>query len=403
MGDAMKLPSRRDGAPDLPGLSGKARVERRSGALATRLAAGDIAVVHRTDLDAATARDLLEHRVSAVLNSAPFVSGSYPTLGPQLLADAGVLLLEASPEDVARVEDGARLRIHEGRVHGADGELLQARVLGPADVSRRRNAARIGLGRQLEAFAHNSSEFLRREQDLLLNGEGLPELTTRIEGRPVVVVARGPRHDAELEELRQFVREQRPVLVGVDGGARVLLAHRLRPEIVLVSAGLVGTDHDDALPEQVLRQARELVVHERRAEPAAGAERLQRWGVTGPRVTSDADPFDLALLLVHAAGASMIVPVGRDAGFEEFLDRGRSAQASTFLTRLRVGHRLVDASAVPALYSGRVRTWHLLLILFAALVALWLAMATTPIGNVWWHDVGDWTQARTDDIKGLIT
>ena len=403
MGRAMKLPSRRSSAPELPGLSGKVRVERRSGALASRLGAGDVVVVHRTDLDAATARALIEHAVAAVLNSAPFVSGSYPTLGPQLLADAGVLLLEASPDDVARVEDGATVRIHEGVVHGEDGELLRARVLGPADVTRRRDAARIGLGRQLEAFAHNSSEFLRREQDLLLNGEGLPELRTRIEGRPVAVVARGPRHDEELDELRQFIREQRPVLVGVDGGARALLDHGLQPDVVLVSAGLVGTDHDDALPEPVLRQARELVVHERRSERTAGAERLQRWGIGAPRVTSDADPFDLALLLVHAAGASMIVPVGRDAGFEEFLDRGRATQASTFLTRLRVGQRLVDASAVPALYSGRVRTWHLLLILIAAIVALWLATATTPIGNVWWHDVGDWMQARTDDIEGLFS
>jgi uncharacterized membrane-anchored protein len=120
-------------------------------------------------------------------------------------------------------------------------------------------------------------------------------------------------------------------------------------------------------------------------------------------VTSDAEAFDLALLLVHGAGASMIVPVGRDAGFEEFLDRDRTAQASTFLTRLRVGQHLVDATAVPVLYTGRVRGWHLLLILLAALVALWLAMATTPIGNVWWHDVGDWIQARSDDIKGLFS
>ena len=99
----------------------------------------------------------------------------------------------------------------------------------------------------------------------------------------------------------------------------------------------------------------------------------------------------------------MIVPVGRDAGFEEFLDRARSDQASTFLTRLRVGQHLVDASAVPALYTGRVRGWHLLVILIVALVALWLAMATTPIGNVWWHDAGDWIQARFDDIEGLFT
>jgi uncharacterized membrane-anchored protein len=403
MGVVMKLPSRRASAPELPGLSGKARVERRAGSLTARLTPGDVVVVHRPDLDAASARALLDHEVAAVVNSAPFVTGSYPTLGPQLLADAGVLLLEASPEQVAAIRDGATVRIHEGAVHGEDGELLRARQLGPDDIARARDQARDGLGRQLEAFAHNSSEFLRREQDLLLNGEGLPHLRARIAGRPVVVVARGPRHDAELDALREFVREQHPVLVAVDGGARALLRHRMRPDVVVVSAALVGTDDDDALPEQVLRGARELVVHERRSERTAGTERLQRWGIGAPRITSDADPFDLALLLAHAEGASLIVPVGRDAGFEEFLDRARSSQASSFLTRLRVGQRLVDSSAVPRLYSGRVRTWHLVLILVVALVALWLAMATTPIGNVWWHGVGDWINARLDDLKGLFS
>ena len=397
----LPLPTRADARA--AGLSGKARVERRTGSLTARLTPGDVVVVHRPDLDAASARALLDHEVAAVVNSASFVTGSYPTLGPQLLVDAGVLLLEATPEQVAKISDGATVRIHEGTVHGEDGELLRARQLGPDDISRARERARDGLGRQLEAFAHNSSEFLRREQDLLLNGEGIPHLRARIAGRPVVVVARGPRHDAEIDTLRDFIREQRPVLVAVDGGAQVLLRHRMRPDVVVVSAQLVGTDSDDALPESVLRSARELVVHERRSERTAGTERLQRWGIGAPRITSDADPFDLALLLAHASGASLIVPVGRDAGFEEFLDRARSSQASSFLTRLRVGQRLVDVSAVPKLYSGRVRAWQLVLILLVALVALWLAMATTPIGNVWWHDTGDWINARLNDLRGLFT
>lgn len=403
MGILMKFPSRRASAPELPGLSGKARVERRTGSLTSRLTSGDVVVVHRPDLDATSARALLDHEVAAVVNSAPFVTGSYPTLGPQLLADAGVLLLEATPEQVSKISDGSTVRIHEGTVYGEDGELLRARQLGPDEISGAREKARDGLGRQLEAFAHNSSEFLRREQDLLLNGEGLPHLRARIAGRPVVVVARGPRHDAEIETLRDFVREQRPVLIAVDGGARVLLSHRMRPDVVVVSAHLVGTDDDDALPEELLRSARELAVHERRSQRTSGNDRLQRWGIGAARITSDADPFDLALLLAHASGASLIVPVGRDAGFEEFLDRARSSQASSFLTRLRVGERLVDVSAVPKLYSGRVRTWHLVLILLVALATLWLAMATTPIGNVWWHDTGNWIHARIDDFKGLFT
>ncbi|MEP6814541.1 MAG: putative cytokinetic ring protein SteA [Marmoricola sp.] len=402
MTDVMKLPSRRGSAPELPGIVGKARVGRRTTHLLARLQPGDVAVLHQPDLDAATARALLERKVVAVVNTASFVTGSYPTLGPQLLSDAGVILIEVTPAQASQIEDGARVRIHEGTVHGPDAELMRGHVLDPELVTRQRDSARSGLSRQLDAITRNSAEFLRREQDLLLNGEGLPTLKAQLEGRTVVVVAHGNRHHEELAELRRFVIEQRPFLIGVDAGAGVLLEHRMRPDLVLVSSGLVGEESDVAVPERILKQARELVVLERRSETSSGADRLQRWGITAPTVTSDAHPFDVALLLAHAAGAALIVPVGRDATLEEFLDRGRTDQASEWLTRLRVGGRLVDASAVPRLYTGRVRAWHLLLIVLAALFALWLAVATTPIGNDWWHQTNAWFGHRSDDVKGLF-
>ena len=406
MAHVMWLPSRRGSAPDLPGIMARARVDRRTTNLLARLHPGDVAVVHQPDLDATTARALIERQVVAVVNTASFVTGSYPTLGPQLLSDAGVILIEATPAQGLRIADGAQVRIHEGTVHGPDAELMRGRLLDPGLVTSERESARAGMARQLEAITHNSTEFLRREQGLLLHGDGLPTLKAQFEGRTVLVVARGSQHHEELVGLRRFVSEQRPLLIGVDAGARVLLEHRLHPDMVLVSAALIGQESDAALTDRTLKQAGELVVHERRSETTSGAARLQRWGITAPVVTSDAHPFDLALLIAHAGGAELIVPVGRDATFEELLDRDRSDQASALLTRLRVGGRLVDASAVPRLYSGRVRGWQLLLIVLAALVALWLAVATTPIGNVWWHSVNDtvdhWVGHRIDDIKGLL-
>jgi uncharacterized membrane-anchored protein len=403
MAQVMKLPSRRVTAPELPGVVAKARVDRRMPNLLARLRPGEVAVVHLPDLDAATARALLEHEVVAVVNSASFVTGSYPTLGPQLLADAGVILIEATPAQAARIEDGLEVRIDHATVHAGEAELMRGRLLDPELVANERDAARSGMGRQLEAITHNSAEFLRREQDLLLHGEGLPTLRTSFAGRMVVVVARGNQHHEELVALRRFVSEQRPVLVGVDAGAQVLLEHRMRPDLVVVSAGLVGEESDAAPTDEALKQARELVLHEPRSGSTSGAARLQRWGITPPTVTSDAHPFDLALLIAQAGGAELVVPVGRDATFEELLDRGRSDQASAFLTRLRLGGRLVDASAVPLLYSGRVRGWHLLLVALAALLALWLAVATTPIGNDWWHDTNAWFGDRSHDIKDLFT
>ena len=92
------------------------------------------------------------------------------------------------------------------------------------------------------------------------------------------------------------------------------------------------------------------------------------------------------LLLAHLGGARLVVPVGDPATLEELIDRDRGDQASTVLTRLRLGTTVVDASSVPLLYTGRVRLWHVLLVLLAAVAVLGVTVAATPIGNDWWHD-----------------
>jgi uncharacterized membrane-anchored protein len=97
--------------------------------------------------------------------------------------------------------------------------------------------------------------------------------------------------------------------------------------------------------------------------------------------------FDVGLLIAHHAGAGLVVPVGTRAGLDDLLDGSRAEQASTFLTRLRVGPRLVDPAAVPQLYSGRLRWWYVLVVLIAGLIAVAVAIGTTPVGQEWWDQI----------------
>jgi uncharacterized membrane-anchored protein len=401
----MKFPSRQRPDPRLPGTTGTVRVDRRTSTLVRRLRPGDIAVIDHLDLDRANAEALLDRGVVAVVNASPFISGRYPNLGPELLARSGVVLVDNVGADVfGTLHDGVQGRIHDGALYVKGEAVLSGPQLSQDDIATMMEEARGGLSTQLQSFTHNTTEFLRREQDLLLHGQGAPELKTRLEGRPVVVVVRGYDYREDLRRLKGYIREQRPVLVGVDAGADALLEAGHRPDIVVVGeTGLApGNRSADAgaVSDKALRGAREVVLHSDRTGRAVGSDRLDRIGVRAQNFSASGTSEDVALLLADLAGASLIVSVGTHATLTEFLDRHRSGLASTFLTRLRVGPKLVDAKGVPHLYSGRVRGWHLLAVLVAGIVALIIALAGTPVGQEWWDAVQAWLD---DATQGLLS
>ncbi|MCR6033792.1 hypothetical protein GGQ22_20515 [Nocardioides sp. zg-579] len=382
----------------LPGVTGTARVERRTRALLPRLRPGDIAVLDHSALDRATAQRLVDAGVAAVVNASPMVSGRYPNLGPEVLLAAGVPMLDGiGSTALAAVPDGGAVRLDAGTLL-EDGDAEGARVLAsgrPVDaevLAEELTRARQGLVTQLETFTHNSAAFLRSEQDLLLNGVGVPRPATPIAGRTVVVVADGPDVAAALDRLRPYLREQEPVIVAVGRSADVVRERGRRVDVVVVDAA-----EPDGVPSaRTLKAARDVVV--RAGRGAGGKEAidsLDRLGVRSLRIETDATAEDAALVVADAAEAALVIGVGLDASLEEFLDRERSGLASTYLTRLKLGARLVDAAAVPYLYSGRVRPHHLLLVMLAGLVALAVAVGVTPVGQ-------EWADQLSETLRGLL-
>ena len=394
----MKFPSRRQPTEGMPCIAGTARMDRRTQSLVRRLRPGDIAVVDHLDMDRASAEALVDCGVIAVVNASPFISGRYPNLGPELLAKSGVVLLDSVGADVfAKVHDGSLVRLHEGNMFVRDQQVITGRPIDADDIAVMMEDARGGLSTQLHSFTHNTTEFLRREQDLLLHGEGAPKTRTVIADRPVVVVVRGYDYRDDLRGLRRYIREQRPVLIGVDAGANALLAEGHRPDIVVVGAdglaqGSRASDKGSTVSDKALRGAHEVVLHLDRAGRAVGSDRLDRIGIRAHTFSASGTTEDIAMLLADMSGASLIVAVGAHATLGEFLDRNRSGLASTFLTRLRVGPKLVDAKGVPQLYAGRVRLWHMYAILLAGIIALLVAVSATPVGQAAFQDLTNWFQ-----------
>lgn len=393
----MRISVRTRPSVGLPGLVGTARVDRRTRGLLPRLRPGDIAVLDHVDMDRTTAQALVDAEVAAVVNAAPMISGRFPNLGPQVLVEAGVLVVDGiGAAGLAAIADGSTVRVHDGSVLAGEELLASGREADAETIAAELDGARTGLVSQLETFTYTSAEFLRREQDLLLHGTGLPRLGSRIAGRAAVVVVRGHDHERELELIRPFLREQQPVLVGVGGGADVLRAAGLQPDVVVVDAGAEDSEMPAA---KTLKAARDVVVRSDRGSGRGQLEQLERLGVRALAFESAATAEDAALILADAGEAAVIVGVGMHATLEDFLDRQRGGLASTYLTRLKVGPRLVDAAAVPYLYSGRVRPWHLFLVMIAGLVALAAAIAVTPVGQEWADQLSSWL---SDTVQGLL-
>lgn len=380
----MRLPTLRRTRSVEPGaVSGTARLDRRTKRLVGRLRPGDIAVIDHVDIDRVAADSLVAVGVTAVLNVKPSISGRYPNLGPEVLIQAGIALVDDLGEDVFdRISEGDVVSIEDGKVL-RDGEVIATGVTQDTQtVAAAMADAREGLSVQLEAFAANTMDYLKQERDLLLDGVGVPEVQTRIAGRHVLIVVRGYDYKADLDVLRPYIREFKPVLIGVDGGADALVESGYTPDIIIGDM--------DSVTDDVLRCGAEVIVHAYPDGRAPGLERVHGLGVGAVTFPAAATSEDLAMLLADDKGATLIVAVGTHANLVEFLDKGRGGMASTFLTRLKVGGKLVDAKGVSRLYKQNISGSALLLLVLSAIAAMASAVAVSTVGRAYLSVVSEW-------------
>ena len=380
----MRLPTlRRTRVVDPGALAGVARVDRRTKRMVGRLRPGEIAVIDHVDIDRVAADSLVAVGVLAVLNAKPSISGRYPNLGPEVLIQAGITLIDDLGDELFdRITEGDTVTIEDNGVL-VGGEVIATGIRqDTATVAAAMADAREGLSVQLEAFAANTMDYLKQERDLLLDGVGVPDVQTRIAGRHVLIVVRGYDYKADLDVLRPFIREFKPVLIGVDGGADALVENGYTPDMIIGDM--------DSVTDDVLRCGAEVVVHAYPDGRAPGLERVQQLDVPALTFPAAATSEDLAMLLADEKGASLIVAVGTHANLVEFLDKGRGGMASTFLTRLKVGGKLVDAKGVSRLYRQNISGSSLLLLVLAAIAAMASAVAVSTVGKAYLAVVSEW-------------
>ena len=384
----MRIPTLRRARSAEPGtMTGTVRLDRRTKRLVARLRPGDFAVIDHVDLDRVAADSLVAVGVGAVLNAKPSISGRYPNLGPEVLVRAGIPLVDNLGEEIfQQLREGDQVRLDGGTVRLGDAAVAHGTAQDLEAVAEAMANAREGLSVQLEAFAANTMEYLKQERDLLLDGVGVPDIETVIEGRHCLVVVRGYDYRDDLDVLRPYIVEFKPVLVGVDGGADALVEAGYTPDLIIGDM--------DSISDDVLRCGAEVVVHAYPDGRAPGLTRVNQLGVSAQVFPAAATSEDIALLLADEKGAALIVAVGTHRDLMEFLDKGRGGMASSFLTRLKVGGKLVDAKGVSRLYRQSIPGSSLLLLVLAAVAAMAAAVAVSTVGKAflgvaaeWWDDL----------------
>lgn len=349
-----------------PVVTGPARVGPRTKAMTPHLQPGEVAIINHEDLDRVAAEGLVEARPAAIVNAARSISGRYPNVGPLLIAAAGIPLVDGvGAEVMERVRSGAFVRIDDGEVL-VDGKRIAAGTRQSLQsLEAEYEAAKVTVGEELERFAENTLEFMRRERSLLFDAPALPDIGVDFRHRQAIVVVRGTDYRSDLVALRSYIREVQPVVIAVDGGADALRDQGHRVDII------VGDF--DSVSDDALRSGAQLIVHAYPDGRAPGAARLEAMGLRFSTIAFPGTSEDIAMLMAYEKGAELIVAVGAHDSMVDFLDKGRPGMASTFLVRLKVGPILMDAKGVSQLYASRIRKRDLAVFFGAVLIAFLVA------------------------------
>jgi len=355
-------------------ITAAVRPNKRTKLLTKTLESGQIALIDHKDLDRVSGEELVRKGAVCVINAAESSTGDYPNVGPSMIVEAGIHLVDTPDNDLFELlKDGEEITVRGGEILKDGKVIARGEVQTPELVAEKYEQAKRQVGHALERFAENTMQHIRQESELLSGKFDVPELDTVFRDRPVLVVVRGVDHQRDLQALKTYIRDEKPILIGVDGGGDALVEEGHTPDMI------VG-DMDSAA-DHVLTSGAELIVHAYTDGRAPGRDRLEDLGVPYKTIAAAGTSEDIAMLMAAEEGAELIVTVGAHFNLVEFLDKNRKGMASTFLTRVRIGEILIDAKGVSRLYRPRASNRAIGAVLAAGLGSLVVVIFASPSLN----------------------
>ena len=347
------------------------KVDKKTKRLAKRLVGGEIAVINHTDIDEVAANSLVEGKIKLVINATQSISGRYPNKGPKILTDKNILIVdnvgqklfdELKEDEVVEVVNGS---IYKNKKLIGSGEVLDKNV-----VSKKIQMAHENLEQELDKFIDNTIDYAKKEKGLILGEVKIPKMKTDYKGRHVLIVVRGQDYKKDLSAILSYINEMKPILVGVDGGADALLEFGYTPDVIVGDM--------DSVSDEALRKAKEIVVHAYTDGRAPGLKRVQDLGLEAITFPAPGTSEDIAMLTAYEYGAELIVALGTHSNMIDFLEKGRPGMASTFLVRLKIGSKLIDAKGVNLLYRSKLKFKYIIALILTGLFPILIAISLSP-------------------------
>lgn len=345
--------------------------DRKTKKLAKRINSGEIALINHVDIDEVAARSLVEARVRFVINADKSISGRYPNAGPDILVKNNILILDnIGTESFDKIEEGDLLEIRDNEVYREGNLIAKGEVLDRKRVDEKIKEAYDNIVVELDRFIDNTIEYAKKEKDMILGDVKIPEVSTSYDQRHVLVVVRGHNYKDDLQAMLSYIEEVKPVLVGVDGGADALLEFGYTPDVIVGDM--------DSVSDEALKSTKEIVVHAYTDGRAPGLDRVEKLGLKAVVMPSPGTSEDIAMLIAYECGAKLIVALGTHSNMIDFLEKGRKGMASTFLVRLKIGSKLVDAKGVSTLYKSKIKFKYIVSLIITALFPILVVASLSP-------------------------
>lgn len=348
------------------------RIDRKTKNLAKRISPGEIAVINHRDIDEVAANSLVEKKIKAVINADLSISGKYPNKGPEILSEKGIILVDNAgirifealkEDDIIEIDD-------DGSIY-KDSELIgKGEILNEDRIKELLEIAYGNLSQELENFIDNTIEYAKKEKGFILGDIGMPKTSVDMQGRHALVVVRGQNYKDDLSAILSYIEEVKPVLIGVDGGADALLEFGYKPDIIVGDM--------DSVSDKSLQTSKEIIVHAYPDGRAPGLKRVEDIGLKPIVFPAIGTSEDIAMLLAYENGAELIVALGTHSNIIDFLEKGRKGMSSTFLVRMKIGSKLIDAKGVSMLYRSQLKIKYIWGLVIAALFPVFIVAYLSP-------------------------
>lgn len=354
------------------------KVDRKTKRLAKRLTGGEIAVINHKDIDEVAANSLVEGKIKLVINASQSISGRYPNKGPGILVDKNILIVDNVGEELFNnLQEGQIIEVVDGRIYRDEELLGQGEVLDKDEVDNKIKLAYENLAVELDRFIDNTIDYAKKEKGLILGEVEIPKVSTNYKNRHVLIVVRGQDYKQDLSTIISYIEEMKPILVGVDGGADALLEFGYTPDVIVGDM--------DSVSDEALKKAKEIVVHAYTDGRAPGLKRVQDLGLEAVVFPAPGTSEDIAMLTAYEYKAELIVAVGTHSNMIDFLEKGRPGMASTFLVRLKIGSKLIDAKGVNLLYRSKLKLKYIWALIATALFPVFILASLSPSVKQFMH------------------